>query len=174
MKLRPKIFYMQIEKNRVVSLTYTLTLQNGDVVDTATEETPFVFIHGIGQTLPHFDKGLDNLKAGDSFEFDITAENAYGVSNDEFIVTIPRDVFSGPNVPQDIVQVGNMVPMQDQNGNPMNGVILSFTDESVEIDFNHPLADEALNFKGNIVSVREALAEELSHGHVHGAGGHDH
>ena len=128
----------------------------------------------IGQTLPHFDKGLDNLKAGDSFEFDITAENAYGVSNDEFIVTIPRDVFSGPNVPQDIVQVGNMVPMQDQNGNPMNGVILSFTDESVEIDFNHPLADEALNFKGNIVSVREALAEELSHGHVHGAGGHDH
>ena len=170
MKLRPKIFYMQIEKNRVVSLTYTLTLQNGDVVDTATEETPFVFIHGIGQTLPHFDKGLDNLKAGDSFEFDITAENAYGVSNDEFIVTIPRDVFSGPNV----VQVGNMVPMQDQNGNPMNGVILSFTDESVEIDFNHPLADEALNFKGNIVSVREALAEELSHGHVHGAGGHDH
>ena len=66
---------MQIEKNRVVSLTYTLTLQNGDVVDTATEETPFVFIHGIGQTLPHFDKGLDNLKAGDSFEFDITVSD---------------------------------------------------------------------------------------------------
>jgi FKBP-type peptidyl-prolyl cis-trans isomerase SlyD len=67
-----------------------------------------------------------------------------------------------------------MVPMQDQNGNPMNGVILSFTDETVEIDFNHPLADEGLNFKGNILSVREATAEELSHGHVHGVGGHNH
>ncbi len=165
---------MQIEKNKVVSLTYTLTLQNGEVVDTATEETPFVFIHGIGQTLPHFDKNLDSLKAGDNFEFMITAENAYGVSNQEYVVSIPRDVFSGPNVPADILQIGRMVPMQDQNGHPMNGMILSFNDQTVEIDFNHPLADEDLNFKGSIISVREASPEEISHGHVHGEGGHHH
>lgn len=165
---------MHIEKNRVVSLTYTLTLQNGEVVDTATEETPFVFIHGVGQTLPHFDKNLDNLKAGDAFDFMISAENAYGLSNDEYLVNIPKEVFSGPNVPADILEVGRMVPMQDQNGHPMNGMILSFNDETVEVDFNHPLADEDLTFKGMIISVREASADEISHGHVHGEGGHHH
>lgn len=165
---------MQVAKNRVVTLTYTLTIENGEVVDTATEDAPFVFIHGIGQTLPHFDNNLNELKAGDAFEFLISAENAYGLSNDEYIVQIPRSVFAGPEVPADILQVGNVVPMQDQNGHPMNGVILSISDETVEMDFNHPLADKDLNFSGNIISVREATQEELDHGHVHGPGGHHH
>lgn len=165
---------MQVAKNRVVTLTYTLTIENGEVVDTATTEAPFVFIHGIGQTLPHFDNNLNDLKAGDAFEFLISAENAYGVSNDDYIVQIPRSVFAGPEVPSDILQVGNVVPMQDQNGHPMNGVILSIGEETVEMDFNHPLADKDLNFSGNIISVREATQEELDHGHVHGPGGHHH
>lgn len=165
---------MQIEKNKVVSLTYTLTLDNGEVVDTATEDSPFVFIHGIGQTLPHFDMNLNELQSGDSFSFSLEAENAYGISNDEFIVKIPKSVFSGPNVPADILQVGNTVPMQDQEGRPMQGTILSIGENEVEMDFNHPLADEKLHFTGNIISVREATSEELDHGHVHGPGGHHH
>jgi FKBP-type peptidyl-prolyl cis-trans isomerase SlyD len=64
--------------------------------------------------------------------------------------------------------------MQDQDGNPMNGIILEFDDQTVKIDFNHPLADQELNFKGAIVSVRDASSEELDHGHVHGPGGHQH
>jgi FKBP-type peptidyl-prolyl cis-trans isomerase SlyD len=56
----------------------------------------------------------------------------------------------------------------------MNGMIIGINDETVEMDFNHPLADEDLNFKGEIISVREATAEELDHGHVHGEGGHHH
>lgn len=165
---------MQIEKNRVVSLTYNLTLENGEIVDTATEEAPFVFIHGIGHTLPHFDKNLDTLKSGDTFSFSIEAEDAYGVSNDDFIVKIPRSVFNGPNVPADIIKEGNTVPMQDQEGRPMQGTILSFDDNEVEMDFNHPLADEKLHFEGTILNVREATSEELDHGHVHGPGGHHH
>ncbi len=165
---------MQINKNSVVSLTYTLTLENGEIVDTASKDYPFVFIHGIGATLPHFDSNLSNLKAGDEFNFDLSAENAYGFSNPEFKVPIPRSVFSGENVPEDVVQVGNMVPMQDNHGNPLNGIILSFDDNEVLIDFNHPLADKALNFKGEILSIREATAEEIAHGHVHGEGGHQH
>ena len=165
---------MQIEKNKVVSLTYTLTLQNGDIADTATIETPFVFIHGIGATLPHFDSNLANLKAGDTFSFDLSAENAYGVSNTDFKVNVPREVFNGPDVSADVLQIGNMVPMQDNYGNPMTGIILSFDDNDVLIDFNHPLADQSLNFKGNILSVREASEEELAHKHVHGPGDHHH
>ncbi|MFM6983957.1 MAG: peptidylprolyl isomerase [Chitinophagaceae bacterium] len=165
---------MQIGNNKVVTLTYTLTIKSGEVVDTATNDQPFVFIHGIGQTLPLFESNLVDLKAGDDFDFSIDAENGYGLSNDEFKVNIPKEVFSGPEVPADILQIGRMVPMQDQDGNPMNGVILGFDDQTVQIDFNHPLADQDLNFKGTIVSVREASAEELDHGHVHGPGGHHH
>ncbi|MES2617789.1 MAG: peptidylprolyl isomerase [Bacteroidota bacterium] len=165
---------MQVGKNKVVSLTYTLTLQNGEVADTATEESPFVFIHGIGQTLPHFDQQLTDLKAGDAFSFEIDAENAYGVSNEENKVAIPRDVFSGPEVPKDLLVVGNMVPMQDNYGNPMNGIIIGIDDDQVHMDFNHPLADQKLSFSGAIISVREATDDELSHGHVHGPGGHHH
>ena len=165
---------MEIGNNKVVSLTYTLTIGSGEVVDTATDDQPFVFIHGVGQTLPLFEINLLNLVAGDSFDFNIDAENGYGLSNEDFKVTLPRQVFSGPNVPEDILQVGRMVPMQDQDGNPMNGVILSFDDENVLVDFNHPLADQELTFKGTIISVREASPEELDHGHVHGPGGHHH
>lgn len=165
---------MEIGNNKVVSLTYTLTIGSGEVVDTATDDQPFVFIHGVGQTLPLFESNLLNLVAGDSFDFNIDAENGYGLSNEDFKVTLPRQVFSGPNVPEDILQVGRMVPMQDQDGNPMNGVILSFDDENVLVDFNHPLADQELTFKGTIISVREASPEELDHGHVHGPGGHHH
>lgn len=165
---------MQVDKNKVVSLTYTLTLQNGEVADTATEQSPFVFIHGIGQTLPHFDANLAGLKAGDAFNFDIEAEHAYGLSNEDYKVNVPREVFSGPEVPADILKVGNMVPMQDNHGNPMNGVILGFNDTEVQLDFNHPLADQKLNFQGKIIAVREASAEEQDHGHVHGEGGHHH
>ncbi len=165
---------MQIEKNKVVALTYTLTLQNGEVADTATTDSPFVFIHGIGQTLPQFDSQLAGLKAGDAFEFDIEAENAYGVSSEEYKVNIPRSVFSGPDVPADILEIGNMVPMQDDQGNPMNGIILSFDENTVMVDFNHPLSDQKLHFKGDIISLRDATVEELAHGHVHGEGGHHH
>ncbi len=165
---------MEIGNNKVVTLTYTLTIKSGEVVDTATEDQPFVFIHGIGQTLPLFESNLASLKAGDNFDFSIDAENGYGLSNDDFKVSIPREVFAGPNVPEDILQVGRMVPMQDQDGNPMNGVILDFDDQIVKIDFNHPLADQDLTFKGTIIAVRDASAEELDHGHVHGPGGHHH
>ncbi len=165
---------MEVGTNKVVTLTYTLTINNGEVVDTATNDQPFVFIHGIGQTLPLFESNLLNLKAGDSFDFNIDAENGYGVSNDDYIVNIPKATFSGPNVPADILVVGRTVPMQDHEGNPMNGIILSIDDEVVKMDFNHPLADEDLNFKGTIIEVREATAAELDHGHVHGPGGHHH
>lgn len=165
---------MQVGKNKVVTLTYTLTIKDGEVVDTATMEQPFVFIHGVGQTLPQFESNLENLKAGESFDFSIDAENGYGLSNEDFKVKLNREVFSGPNVPADILEVGRVVPMQDQDGNPMQGTILSFDESTVLIDFNHPLADQNLNFKGEIVNVRDASAEELDHGHVHGPGGHQH
>jgi len=160
--------------NHVVSISYTLSLANGEVADFADADQPLVFIHGIGQTLEAFDAQLDGLNVGDGFSFSLTAEEGYGVHDAGWIVELPRSVFGGDDVPADILQLGAMLPMQDQDGNPMDGKVIEIGDETVKMDFNHPLAGEALNFTGSILAVREATADELDHGHVHGEGGHHH
>lgn len=165
---------MQISTGKVVGITYTLTLDSGEIADQATTENPFVFIHGIGQTLEAFDTNLDGLKQGDAFTFSIQAEDGYGTANPQNIIDLPKSVFAGDDVPSDLLVVGNIVPMQDQDGNPLTGVIREISDDSVKMDFNHPLSDQALNFAGTVVSIREATAEEMDHGHVHGEGGHHH
>jgi FKBP-type peptidyl-prolyl cis-trans isomerase SlyD len=163
-----------ITQNKVVSLSYTLTLNNGEIADEASADEPLVFIHGIGQTLPAFDEQLDGLAPGDTFSFTLTAEEGYGESSDNYIVDLPKDIFAGPDVPADILEIGAMLPMQDQDGNPMDGVVLEIGEDTVKMDFNHPLAGEALSFSGSVISVREATPDELDHGHVHGEGGVDH
>jgi FKBP-type peptidyl-prolyl cis-trans isomerase SlyD len=165
---------MQISPNKVVGITYTLTLQNGEIADTATAERPFVFIHGIGQTLEAFDKNLHGLDAGAAFKFSLTPDEGYGVSSPDMVISLSKSIFEGPDVPADLLELGNMVPMQDQEGNPLNGVIVEITDDQVKMDFNHPLADQDLHFEGTVISVRDASADELDHGHVHGDGGHQH
>lgn len=164
----------QISPNHVVGVTYTLTLTNGEVADFAEEANPLMFIHGIGQTLPAFDENLNGLKIGDNFTFSLTAEEGYGEYDNNWVINLPRSVFGGDDVPDDLLQVGAMLPMQDQEGNPLDGKVVSFDDNIVTMDFNHPLAGQTLNFTGKVMSIREATEEELDHGHVHGQGGHHH
>jgi len=164
----------KIAPQRVVSLSYSLTLNNGELADHASEEQPLMFIHGIGQTLPAFDEKLDGLAVGDTFSFTLTAEEGYGEASDQYMVELPKNIFEGEDVPADILQIGAILPMQDQDGNPMDGKVVEITDSTVMMDFNHPLAGEALSFEGKVLAVREATEEELDHGHVHGPGGHHH
>lgn len=163
-----------IAPNKVVSLSYTLMLNSGELADEATADQPLVFIHGIGQTLPAFDDQLDGLSVGDTFSFTLSAEDGYGESSPNYIVEIPKNIFEGPDVPDDILEIGATLPMQDQDGNPMDGVVLEIGDDTVTMDFNHPLAGEALGFSGTVLDIREATQEELDHGHVHGEGGIEH
>ena len=163
---------MEISKNKVVTLTYVLKLDSQETVDSSTEDNPFAFIHGIGQTLPSFDGGLAGKKAGDTFEFSINADNAYGAYNPGYVHTLPKTAFEG--APEGTLEVGRTVPMQDNEGNPLMGVIQEVSDTGVKMDFNHPLAGQNLHFTGKILEVREATKSELDHGHVHGPGGHHH
>jgi len=163
-----------INPNAVVGVSYQLKLSNGELADEATSEQPLLFIHGIGQTLPDFDSNLSGLSIGDSFEFTLTAEQGYGEHNPNYVVDLEKQIFEGPDVPEDLLTVGNMLPMQDQEGNPLDGKVLEVGDATVKMDFNHPLAGESLNFTGTVLSIREATPEELSHGHVHGEGGVQH
>lgn len=163
---------MKISPKSVVTLSYRLENDKKELVDEASREQPFAFIHGIGQTLPEFDKNLEGLASGESFAFSLTAEEAYGTYNDELKVDIPRANFEG--APEGSLVVGKTLPMDDGQGNPLLGLVTEVTDLSVRMDFNHPLAGENLHFSGEIIDIREATESELDHGHVHGPGGHHH
>ncbi len=108
------------------------------------------------------------------FDFAIESEDGYGEYTDDRKVQIPKNIFEVPGAPADLLEVGRTVPMQDNNGNPLFGVVLGVDNDQVLMDFNHPLAGQKLFFKGEIVDVREATDEELAHGHVHGEGGVEH
>jgi FKBP-type peptidyl-prolyl cis-trans isomerase SlyD len=161
---------MEITKDKVVSITYELRKdnENGEVVEKVTSENPLTFIFGVGGMLPKFEENLNGMKTGDGFKFGLNSEDAYGPAVENAVVDVPLEVFKvDGQVDNNILQVGNMVPMMDNSGNRLNGKILEIKEEVVKMDFNHPMAGEDLFFTGSVTEVRDATPEELSHGHVH-------
>ena len=168
---------MIIEKNKVVLCHYTL--REGDAAGQLIESTeggePLGYIHGIGMMIPLFEQNLEGKEAGVEFAFGIPADQAYGEYDDEALTEIPKEAFNlGETNPDDVFVEGEVLPLQDENGNAMQGIIVEVTPTTVKIDFNHPMAGVDLYFTGHIDTVRDASAEEMTHGHVHGAGGHQH
>ncbi|MFN4235288.1 MAG: peptidylprolyl isomerase [Bacteroidia bacterium] len=170
---------MIIGLNKVVSVSYELTV-NEDGTETLVEKTeenrPFVFLFGGGGLLEAFENNLEGLKVGDTFDFNIPAHQAYGESQQEYIVRIPIESFLDEegNLDTEMVKVGNMLPMVDQDGNRLQGLVVDVNDQFVIMDFNHPLADKDLRFVGTVLKIREATPDEIAHGHVHGDGGIHH
>lgn len=165
-----------ISENKVVRLTYELR-ENGntEIIEKTDAEQPFTFLYGVGGLLPEFEENLSGLKKGDSFDFAILTDNAYGPIDPNAVAEIPKEAFMvDGKLQEDMLQVGSVLPMRDNEGNFLQGTIVDLKDDAVIMDFNHPLAGKDLHFKGVIVEVREATADELSHGHVHGDGGHHH
>jgi FKBP-type peptidyl-prolyl cis-trans isomerase SlyD len=168
---------MVIEKNKVVLCHYTLRESDaaGQMIESTEGDKPLGYIHGIGMMIPKFEEYLSGKKAGDAFEFGIKASEAYGDYDDEAVAEIPKQAFNLEGVnPDDIFVEGQMLPLQDENGNMMNAIVVEVKPQTVVIDFNHPMAGIDLYFLGRIDSVREATASEIEHGHVHGEGGHHH
>lgn len=174
-----KYLKMKITLNSVVSLSYDLYAGDAgaekNFVESATSENPMTFIFGIGGLIPTFEANVDGLTIGDKFAFDINAADAYGNREDNALVELPKDVFMmDGKVEEGLLEVGNMVPMSDNQGNRLIGKILEVNETNVKMDFNHELAGKDLRFEGEILEVREATAEELDHGHVHDGDGHHH
>ena len=162
---------MKIESQHVVSVTYDLYVdQDGteNLVESATQEQPLTFLFGVGQMLPKFEENLSALSTGDSYDFKLSAEDAYGEYDEEAVANLPKEMFNGADVPE----IGSILPLQDNNGNRFQGQVVSVAEDSVVVDLNHPMAGQELHFKGNILNVRPATQEELSHGHAHGPDGH--
>lgn len=170
---------MKIEKNKVVTLTYELRILDEDgeqnLIETANEEQPMVFIYGMSGLPDQFEDNLNGLNSGESFDFKLDTEDGYGEYKEDAVVDLPKNVFEVEgSVPDNMLEEGNYIPMSDSEGNQLQGRVVEVGDDTVKMDFNHPLAGKELYFKGKVESVREATPEELDHGHVHGAGGHQH
>ena len=154
---------MQIAQNKVAIITYTLTNVNGEIMDQANEEQPFAFIAGTGNIIPGLDSALEGKSAGDTVKVTIAPEDAYGERNDTLTQVVPMEMFQGV----DKVEPGMQFQAQTNQGVSVV-TVTKVEDGQVTIDGNHPLAGETLNFDVTVVDVRDATADELEHGHVHG------
>lgn len=155
---------MKIQKNKVVSLSYTLTV-DGDVIETVTAGKPMQFIYGTGYLLPKFEENIGELGEGDLFDFKLTAAEAYGEINQEAIIELPKHIFEvNGKIEEGVLTVGNVLPMTDSEGNRLNGAIDKVKEESVIMNFNHPLAGAELHFTGKVEAIRDATESELENG----------
>jgi FKBP-type peptidyl-prolyl cis-trans isomerase SlyD len=164
---------MEITENKVVSLIYELRRDNqeGEIVETLTKDNPLTFLFGSGSLLAKFEENIQGLAEGDKFSFGLATDEAYGPAEDNAIVDVPMMAFEvDGKVDQNLVKLGNSIPMVDRDGKRLNGIIREIGQEFVKMDFNHPMAGAGLFFSGEITGVREATGDELEHGHVHSPG----
>ena len=160
---------MQIAKNAVVSIHYTLKNDAGAVIDSSIGRDPLFYLHGAGNLIAGMEENLEGKKKGENFEALISPEKGYGVKDESLIQVVPKSVFGEI----DDIQVG--MQFNAQNGAQSFMVkVAAIEGDQITIDGNHELAGENLHFSVEVMSVREASAEEISHGHVHGPGGHQH
>ncbi|MGV8914459.1 MAG: FKBP-type peptidyl-prolyl cis-trans isomerase [Kaistella sp.] len=163
---------MTIDKNHVVALHYTLNAveENGEktFIEKTDADNPFTFLYGVGMMLPKFEEHLKDMAPGDKKSFTIEPQEGYGDKDDNAKTSLPLDMFEGSDLPP----VGAILPLQDPEGNHLNAVVLEVTPEAVIADLNHPMAGKTLHFDIEVASTRPATAEELDHGHAHGADGH--
>ncbi len=168
---------MKATANTVVKISYQLrTEPNGKIVDEASVHQPFAFLFGHQNVLPKFEQALANLGSGDDFTFTLTPEEGYGVHNPEAIVELDTNMFANEDgeIPQEILAIGSVIPLQDNNGNRYQGLITAHNDDKVIVDLNHPMAGKTLYFSGSVIEVRTASEEEVAHGHVHDGSNHHH
>ncbi|WP_256004348.1 MULTISPECIES: FKBP-type peptidyl-prolyl cis-trans isomerase [Pedobacter] len=163
---------MSITPNKVVALTYELHTTNEEgqqvFVEKADESNALVFLYGTGMMLPKFEEHLSGLNVGDEYSFELSAADGYGEVDPGAFADLPKDMFKDVDLPA----VGDVIPLQDNQGNHFRAGVTAINDDSVSVDLNHPMAGKNLIFSGKILTVREATQEELSHGHAHGADGH--
>lgn len=159
-----------IKKNSVVSLSYNLKNGNGDELDTASAEKPFLYLHGFGQVVPGLESALEGLKIGDKKDVTIAPDQGYGEMDAGLRMKVKRS-----NFPEDAdIKPGMQFMGEAGEGKKVVFTVHEIEGDEVKVDGNHPLAGQTLNFSVEVLAIREATEEELTHGHVHGEGGHHH
>lgn len=154
---------MTINKDKVVTFHYTLRLDSGEIADTSEGRDPLNFLVGAGQIIPGLENQMIGMAIGDTKNIKVPPKDGYGVKDATLLQTVSRD-----HIPDSIkLAVGEKLEGQSEDGHVVQGQIVAVDDRSVQIDFNHPLADEVLTFDVEVVGIRDASPEELNHGHAH-------
>ena len=153
---------MNIAKDRVVSLTYTLTDSEGKVLDSSQDTGPLAYLHGNGNIIVGLEKALEGKNEGDSFKVTVPAADAYGVRDESLVVNVPRARFQGV----EDIQAGMQFEAETADGSRLV-TVTKVSPEMVTVDANHTLAGMDLSFDVSVVSIRAATAEEIEHGHPH-------
>lgn len=160
---------MQIAQNSVVAFHYTLTNDEGEVLDSSEGREPLTYLHGAGNIIPGLEKELEGRENGEKLQVAVNPEEGYGETQPSLVQEVPRDSFQGV----ESIEPGMQFQAQTQGG-PLMVTVTKVEGDTVVVDGNHPLAGQKLNFDVEIAEVREATSEEAEHGHVHGEGDHQH
>lgn len=159
---------MVIDNNKAVGIHYTLRNPEGIVLDSSEGKDPLYYLHGHGNLIPGMENGLVGKSAGDRFKIVVDPENGYGLKDSNLISVVPLSAFGG-HTPT----IGER--FEAGHGDQRYIIeVKAIDDNGVTVDGNHPLAGVELHFDVEVVSIREALDDELAHGHIHGPGGHHH
>jgi FKBP-type peptidyl-prolyl cis-trans isomerase SlyD len=167
---------MKVEANKVVKIIYELEIgdeNDREMLEIVEEDEPMVFIQGMSSLPEAFEVQINGRQAGDEFKFSVDASEGYGDPDPEAIIDFPIENFKieDGEIPEGMLEIGNMIPFSNEDENKMNGRIIEVTEETVILDFNHPLAGQNMHFTGKVLAVRDATKDEIAHGHVHGEGG---
>jgi len=160
---------MNVSKDTVVSIAYTLKDDDGEILDTSEGREDLEYLHGHENIVPGLEEKLEGCSAGDSVAASVTPDKGYGERDEELVFTMPRE-----KLPEEGVEAGAQFAAQDKDGNQQIVTVTEFDDETVTLDANHPLAGQTLHFDVTVNGVREALPVEIDHGHVHQPGHHHH
>ncbi len=148
---------MDVSTGKQVSIEYTLTLEDKTVVDSNVEGKPLIFIQGSHNIIPGLESALDGMKTGDSKQVTVTPENAYGAVDDDAVSEIEK-----AHIPEDSLKVGAVLQGQSPDGRVIIARVVEIGEETVLLDYNHPLAGKTLNFDVKILAVKNAPDPDTS------------
>lgn len=160
---------MLVQKNKVVTIDYTLKTDDGEVIDSSSGREPLNYLQGFANIIPGLENAMEGKVVGDIFDVTIPPEMGYGQYYESMRYVLPKENFRGV----DQIELGMQFHAQTMDGVQILTVV-EVQGNNVTVDGNHPLAGLNLNFHVEVKAIREATQEELDHGHVHGLGGHHH
>ena len=160
---------MKISANKVATLNYTLTNDQGEVLD-QSQDGSFLYLHGASNIIPGLEKELENKEKGDALTVKVSPQDGYGERDESMIQVVPRNMFEEGHP----IEIGLQFHAESPEGHMLTVTVTNVEGDDVTVDGNHPLAGVNLNFDVNVIDVRDASAEEIEHGHAHGPDGHHH
>lgn len=160
---------MQIEDKKIVVVNYTLTTDDGEVLDQSNDGS-FAYLHGADNIIVGLENALTGKAVGDTLNVKVLPDEGYGERNDEMVQVVGKEMFES----DDELEVGSQFHAEGPDEQPIMITVAAIEGDNITIDGNHPLAGLNLNFDVSVIDIRDASEEEISHGHVHGPDGHQH